>query len=276
LDYQSPAFVDCDARVRAHEAVSLRAEKFSEEAICLLAEEVLTRLTNRFSASPVLKADPPRSHDIEALADALVSSDPDASLNHVIDLHIKGVDRELIYLNYLAEAARLLGERWDADALSFTQVTLGAGRVYVILRALRPTFDSQGFPVVKGKTALFGATPGEDHVLGVTMAADMLRERGWTIDLETNSSHEELVQSASERNYPIIGLSASSQQAILPLTRLIASLRIVSPTSYILVSGELTALKEDVGKLVDADFIAHDAPEAIKEMQRLETSLVAS
>lgn len=265
--------LDGEARLRAHEAVSLRARKFPADALRQLAEEVLTRLASRFQSSSLPEEDVPSEEAIDALADSLISPNPDESLSMVVALQGQGICRDSIYLGYLAGAARRLGERWVADTLSFADVTLGAGRLYIILRALRPAFASKNRCPETGKTALFCSAPGENHVLGVTMAADMFRERGWTIDLRTGVSHDELVQVATERCYPIIGLSASSRRMVLPLTRVIASLRVVNPASYILVSGELTALEDDLGKIVDADFVAHNAPEAIEELHRIAATL---
>ena len=273
MSSQFGSTLDADAHLRAHEAVSLRARKFPADALRQLAEEVLTRLASRFQSAPLPLEGVPSDDAIDALAESLISSDSNEGLSFVISLQKQGVCKDTIYLGYLAGAARRLGERWVEDTLSFADVTLGAGRLYIILRALRPVFTPPNFCPKTARTALFCSAPGEDHVLGVTMATDMFRERGWTIDLRTGISHDELVQAATERCYPIIGLSASSRRMVLPLTRLIASLRVVNPASYILVSGELTALEENLGKIVDADFVAHDAPEAITELHRFAATL---
>ena len=276
MGYETGIGVDFDARVRADEAVSLRAKKFPAEALRLLAEEVLSQLARRFVAPPKPEPGAPTEESINDLADALLSRNSDEGLAYIVGLQNQGVSRDTIYLSYLAGAARRLGERWSADTVSFTDATIGAGRLYVLLRALRPTFAPEKIVSDQGKSALFCAAPGEDHVLGVTMATDMFRERGWTIDLRTGASHEELVKVASERAFPIIGVSASSRRMLIPLTRLIASLRVVNPASYIIVSGELTGMEDDLAKIVDADFIAHDAPEAIEELQRFAAMLEAN
>jgi len=274
--YEMNSAVDLDARVRAHEALSFREEKFPNDALRLLAEEVLSRLASRFVEVPQAENDAPSDESIDALADALISKDDNEGLNFVMALQKQKVDRDTIYLGYLAGAARCLGERWVADTLSFTDVTLGVGRLYVILRALRSIFAPEMICRDTGKIALFCSAPGEDHVLGVTMAADMFRERGWTIDLQTAVSHENLIQIACSRHFPIIGISASTRRMIVPLTRLIASLRVVSPASYIVVSGELTLQEDDLAKIVDADFVAHNASEAIEELHRIADKLEVS
>jgi len=108
------------------------------------------------------------------------------------------------------------------------------------------------------------------------MAADMFRERGWRIDLETGLDHEELVELATKNQYPLVGLSASSDRMVVPLTRLIASLRVTSPVSAIMVSGELTTIEPDLAAIVDADFIPADAPSAIDSITEMLASASTS
>lgn len=256
--------VDNEARARALEAVSFRQKKLPEDALRLLAHEVISRLASKYgSVEPDLTT--PSDREIDELADALIADDPDAGLSFVLDLRRQHISRDKIYLQYIAGAARRLGERWTQDEVPFTDVNIAAGRLYIIIRALRPTFAAE---VAQGAgVALFASAPGEDHTLGVTMAADMFRERGWQIDLKTGLEHDELVDAASKGRYPIIGLSASSSRMIVPLTRLIASFRLTNPAASVFVSGELTAIEPDLAKIVDADSIVTDTPSAIAEME---------
>jgi len=223
----------------------------------------------RYASRPVPDDHVPTQEGIEELADALLSKDADAGLNYVLDLKRQGIPLDTVYLGYISGAARVLGERWVNDEIPFTDVTIGSGHLYVIMRALRPNFIADVADIKKGARALFSPTPGEDHTLGIMMAADMFRERGWQIDLKTGLDHDALVEAASLGGYPIIGLSAGSAKMIVPLTRLIASLRVTSPGTAILVGGELAAIEPELAEIVDADAIADDAPTAIKEIERL-------
>lgn len=269
MNAQSIGLVDYDAGRRANEALSVRQEKLPADALRLLAEEVIARLASRYTELPEPDLQPPADSAIDALADDLLAPDQELALNSVLALKSSGVPGDVLYLGYIAGAARRLGDRWVRDEIPFTDVTIGAGRLYIIMRALRRAFVDNAGDVKQGARALFAAAPGENHTLGVVMAADMLRERGWHIDLETSMDHDELIEAAAAGRYPIIGLSASSEKMIVPLTRLIASLRITSPSSLILISGELTTIEPDLAVMVDADSTAGDAPTAIRELDRL-------
>jgi len=266
--------IDYDAGRRAHEVLSTRAEKLPPDALRLLAQEVIARLASRYTEETPPNLKPPSAAQIEQLADDLLSDEQDKALNRVLALKEDGVARDVLYMGYIAGAARHLGERWERDEIPFTEVTIGAGRLYIIMRALRPNFIGDLADVKTGARALFAATPGENHTLGVVMAADLFRDRGWKIDLQTSLDHDDLVETAAAGRYPIIGLSASSEKMIVPLTRVIASLRVTSPASSILVSGELTAIEPDLADIIDADSIAPDALTAIKELERLSAAFM--
>ena len=267
----SPQRIDLDSRAldSASKAVAFRDKTMSETAIRMLASEVIVRLSERFPAAKVAVPGQPSNREIEAFADALVSSETEAGLSMILGLRDKGVSRDDLYMNYISTAARRLGERWERDEIPFTDVTIGAGRLYVIMRALRPAFVPADIDHADRRRALFVSTPGEDHTLGVTMAADMFRDTGWTIELQVGLEHEALVDCVAERHYPVIGISASSGRMIVPLTRLIASMRLTSPASAIVVSGELVTIEPDLATIVDADGSVGSPDQALAEMERL-------
>ena len=270
---QLTEFFDYDAFTRARNSLDLRKKKLDPEALRLLSEEVISRLAKRYSKADA-KADIPSSEEVDTLCTTLLSSDPDAASDYILGLRAAGKPTETIYMDYIAEAARRLGQWWEEERVSFTDVTIGAGRLYIIMRALRPphygvSSSSRRNPV------LFASTPGETHTLGISMAADLFRDRGWEIDLRTGLDHDEIVQATVERQYAIIGVGASSQRMLFPLTRLIASFRISSPISSILVSGPLAGLEPQLKELVDADCVAMDAPTAIRAMDRMDSEIEA-
>ena len=265
---ESHQFFDPAAGERARNALALAEQKLPGEALELLARDVVNNLARR-CASLIPSVAPPPSEEVDTLCDALISPNTDAALDLVLEFRARGTTTEEIYLGYVAGAARRLGDRWEDDQASFVDVGIGASRLYIIMRAMRPQLLA-GAPKRDDRSpALFASVPGETHTLGVSMAADLFRSRGWEIDLLTGLDHDALVEAAGHDKYSVIGLSASSQRTTVALTRLITSLRVASPLSSILVSGELATIEPDIGVLVDADSVAVDAAKAVGEMQRL-------
>jgi methanogenic corrinoid protein MtbC1 len=256
--------LDREAFERARELFTMRTGALPDTAVHALAAEVITRLERRSANLPDA---PPPEADIDALCDALVSPRDDAAADLVLQARLNGMPVDMIYLGFIAGAARRLGERWDEDRTTSAQMTIAAGRIYAIMRGLRQSFVSDQYMSLGQEHGLFVSTPGETHTLGVTMAADYFRRRGWQIDLRTGLSHHELLAEADRYAYPVIGISASSERSVFPLARLIVALRIRHPGSWIMVSGKIVDLIPEVMTLVDADGIATDAEAALHQMQ---------
>lgn len=258
--------LDRQAFERARTVVTTQQEGLHAESVRLLADEVIRRLERRAAARRAFQA-MPDSAAIDDLCGALLSRDEEAGARLVLQAQSGGMSIDTIYLAYLAEAARRLGDWWDQNRISFVEVTTGVGRIYAIMRGLRRTFVS---PQQRGRAQNvvgFAAAPGETHTLGVTMAADMLRRSGWQVDLRVGLSHDALVEAFAGTDYPIIGLSAAGEHSLVPLARLIVALRICRPDAWILVGGELFEVNPAAATLVDADAVVVDATAAPALMQ---------
>jgi methanogenic corrinoid protein MtbC1 len=241
-----------------------RENRLPETAVHALAAEVMARLERR--APTAAEALPTRLH-VSALCDALLAPQEERAADMVLQARLDGMSVDMIYLGLLAGAARELGVRWDEDRASSAQLTIAAGRIYAIMRGLRQSFVEDQFLRPSQQSALFAAVPGEIHTLGVTMAADFFRRRGWVVDLRTGLSHHDLIRVVSPETYPVIGLSAGSERMVFPMARLIVALRISNPTAWIMVSGKITDLVSDIMTLVDADGVANDVDAALEQMQ---------
>lgn len=222
-----------------------------------LAEDVIARLLQK---SDLRQPQPVQSapSEIDALCDALLSSEPGAGLAFVEDLHARGTGSDSLYLDYVAAAARCLGERWVDDRVSFVEVTLGLGRLHEILRVLGPALFSQRKAPSEGLTALLAPVPGESHVLGIVMAADFLRRNGWQVEVDLCGSLAELRDAAAAADYAMIGLSAGTRRMCDPLGAAVAEVRRASPSSVIVVGGHITELEPDIAEQCGADAVASD------------------
>jgi MerR family transcriptional regulator, light-induced transcriptional regulator len=243
-------------------------------ALHLLAREVLQRMTEARHPTPK-SADWPDIATVHALADALMGSNDTSAATLVDEARIGGADVEALYHDYIAAAVRELGERWAREEASVSQVVIGSGRVYTILRALRPIYATARMKYAGEVMAAFALVPGEQHSLGVVMAADHFRRHGWAIDLKLGMDHDALVAAITAGHYPIVGLSANRMEAVLPLTRLIVALRVRNPGVWIMIAGLACKDHPDLGDLVDADAMIFDLDEAERLMTGVLRSLKA-
>ena len=265
--------LDAGVFARAKEIFAKPSPRLPADAVQALASEVIARLSNRSPAGPLTEGntsevviDRPMDERIDMLCQALLAVDDREATDIVMQAHAEGATVEVLYLGYLAEAARRLGRWWQDDRVGSVEVVIGAGRIYAIMRGLRRLFGPGQLRDARFR-AVFASVPGETHMLGVAMAADLLTMHGWEIDLRAGLDHDRLVAEVGAFAYPIIGLSASSTRMLFPLARLIVALRVSNPGAWILVSGPIVALEPEVAHLVDADAAALDFTEAEAMME---------
>lgn len=231
-----------------------------------LTQEIVNCLSRRL-AGDRRAASGPTSEQLDAFCDALTGRCDHAAADQVREARARGADLDAIYLDYLAAAARRLGERWEQDLTSFWQVSLAGGRIYAIMRELRHEF-APGMSSLR-RHAMFAAMPGDQHTLGASIAADMFRARGWDIQLELSSCSADLVSAFGSSDHDIIGISASRGEQLADLVKLIVSLRCCKLHAFVMVGGHITGDVPDLAAIVDADACAGSPQRAIAVLEEL-------
>lgn len=242
---------------------------FPPEAVGVLVTEIMQRLAKFGPQEPGLDAPAIDADGIAAFCDLLIQPDPADALRFVSDRRAEGVTRQSVYLGYIAGAARQLGIGWEEDRFSFVQVTIGTGHLYALMRALRAEGAALRPRADIRRTALFATVPGEDHGIGITVAADLFRDAGWEIDLQIATTHDALMAHVERSQPHIIGLSLSTEQRLDALVRLVVALRLVVPAAIIGVAPAAQYDAKGLRSLADIDLIFTDAPSARRELERL-------
>jgi methanogenic corrinoid protein MtbC1 len=240
--------------------IERRGQQLSETALRVLAREVILRIS-RTESPPLPAAARPSTSEIEALCDALISYDDHAGADMVRAARLAGMPADGLYHGYIGEAARRLGQRWDRDEATATEVILGAGRIYAILRELRAVFLVEHLDAPPGSEAVIACVPGDMHGIGATIAADSLRRRGWDIALYLGLSHSALVEEIAGRKPTMVVLSVSQSSLTFAAARLIVALRVRCPQVWVLVGGPVVTEDPDVARIIDADAAARSIEE---------------
>lgn len=118
------------------------------------------------------------------LARLLVAADP-AEAFALLDVLQSAAGSLLLYCATVAEpAARGLGDLWAADDCSEFEVSLGLGRLQQAFRRLSAdTAYSRWQPHV-ARVVLVAPQPGEQHMLGAALDAELLWRAGWDAHCE--------------------------------------------------------------------------------------------
>src|SRR6056297_1633963 len=239
-------------------------------AVEMLASDIVQRLARRKLSTPGFDIVVINEDSIADFCKTLIQTQPEAALRFIQERRAEGVTRHDVYLGYITGAARWLGTGWEEDRLSFAQVTIGTGHLYALMRSLRAEDPAYGGAFDRRRHALFATTvPGEDHGIGITVAADLFRDAGWDIDLQVKTDHDRLVTHVEQTEPQIIGLSLSTEQRLEALVRLVIAMRIMAPTAIIGVAPASDVDPKRLNKLVDIDLVFEDAPSACRELDRL-------
>ncbi len=222
-----------------------------DEAVETLAREVVRRLAFRMPRSAPPDHDP-TPEEIDMLCADLLSLDETAGDRFILNARRDGASPEVIYLGYVAGAARRLGEMWEQDRVSFLEVTLATGRLYRIIRGLRHVIDS-GWAALDGKPTLFALAPDETHTLGIEIATDLFRREGWDVEMSVGEDHDSIVARTESNRYQAVVLVANSEGMVTQLVRLVLALRITQPMTKIVVAGNIVAQVDGVDALTGAD-----------------------
>lgn len=260
---EGDAVIDEETFHSALSAATRQAERLEAGMVTELAREVVRRLAEHPKRA-LLKDHHATEAEVDALVQALLSDRHTAASDMLHAMQAEGLPLSEVYIGYISGAARRLGQMWDQDEIGFLQVTLATSRLTAIICGLKKVFYNR-----EGSTrrrALFAACPGEGHVMGVSMAADLFRREGWEIDLEIGQSHDDLLLAQHLGGYPVIGLSASSAAMILPMARFIRAARLLTPGVLIYVAGEITHLHPDIAITVGADGALSDPVAALNEI----------
>ncbi|MEO0893825.1 MAG: cobalamin-dependent protein [Pseudomonadota bacterium] len=245
-----------------------RAKTLPEDKLESLAREALRRLVSKeVTAGGV--GTKPTTAELERLCDALIAPDDTAAADIISEVEKADVAPEFVYLNYLAASARMLGDWWEQDRATFMQVTLGTGRLLAIMRGMSHLFE-RPFSASQ-KSAVFAAVPGEQHIVGLQMAADIFRQDGWHVTSLFGLEHDPLVSDIEQTGADAIGLSMSGAHSLDALVRLVVALHICCPNTPILLSGQGVDALAPKLKWLELDAISGDLNEAKARLNALVT-----
>ena len=269
MDDLGNIILDQDLFVQTSDLFARKQDTLSPEILQDLARSVITRaagLAASQDATAPYTAPPDR---LTAFCEHLLANDPDAGLALIQQERRDGLSARDVYFGYISAAAQHFGRLWQDDAVSFTQVTSASGYLYAMMRALRPVRPDTAPGPDTRKHALFANVPGEDHGIGVSMAADLFARQGWDIDLKLGLEHAELVDRIAATRPDIVGLSLSTPERLVALTRLCVSIRLAVPPTLIAVAGPGAADAGRVRQVADVDFVFTDVDEAQAQLARL-------
>lgn len=199
----------------------------AKDLIDTIEREVIPRLVLAHrSPEPVMGVcearGPPTDAEIVDFSRIAVAQDLDAALAKVDGFARDGLGLESILMDLVAPTARLLGENWQTDLYTFSDVTAGLGLLQKLVQVLGPSFAPDA--PHRGLCVLVAA-PGEQHTLGLFLVGEFLRRAGWGIELVPGLTEEELISLVSTAHVAMVGFTISGENHFAALTKTITAVR---------------------------------------------------
>ena len=204
---------------------------------------------------------------VEHLTKLVLQEDARISVDYVKEMHASGTALEDIYLFLLTPVARKLGEMWEEDESSFTEVTIALWRIKQLMYDLSPIFQQYSEQGKTGSSIMLVPLPGSQHNLGLFMVSEFFAKAGWRIWGELAATEEEIVSMAANEWFDIVGLSASVREQFPQLKELIKSIKAKSKNPHVgiiigsPVFNQFPELIDDLG----ADMVGMDAEDALEK-----------
>lgn len=152
-----------------------------------------------------------------------------------------------LYQGVIAPAMHRIGELWERGALTVADEHLATALTHRVLAALRPPLRvevdaGEPTPSLRKRRVMLAAVEGEQHALGLRMAADVLEEAGFrTIYLGANVPTEALLQAVDSLSPDLLALSATMPELARRLEEVGDEVRRAHPEVGLLVGGQAAA-----------------------------------
>lgn len=217
------------------------------------------------------------STSIKGFVATILSRNPDTFPAFVETKRSEGMSEDMIYSDLLAPAARLLIDLWQDDEVSYTEVTIGLGRLQQLVRKLDAGTPYNGENDPMARSALFAPCPGEQQTFGFFMMEELFRWSGWRTWIETAATRDELVANVRCRWFDILCLSMSRSDNIEDVDATIKAVRRASRNRdiFILVNGRPFIERPDTVAAVGADAFASCGADALQVADKALRSVAA-
>jgi hypothetical protein len=237
-----------------------------------LARTTLASLIHQVVVPRLLHAHPEttpplQSLETKLLARLLVAHDQQAAFAWVAAAYADQGSLATLARRVVEPAARSLGDLWQSDDCSELEVTLGLMRLQSFVRHLHA--DTPRQPPLRRPMVLVVPQPGELHMLGAALDAELLWRAGWNPRVEFPASSDALDALVASTWVDALDLSMSTafrrEHKLAQLGETIAHARVASlnPDLVVVVSGRVFGSHDDIAS-TDAAAAHTGAPTAVQ------------
>lgn len=164
-----------------------------------------------------------------------------------------GISVPELYQRVIAPAMHEVGRLWERGALTVADEHLATALTYRVLAALRPPIHAevQLDDSSAKRRVMLAAVEGEQHALGLRMAADVFEDVGFeTVYLGADVPTEALLQAVASLSPDLLALSVTMPELAPRLEEVALTVNRAHPRLDLLVGGQAASPRTDGGTLV--------------------------
>jgi hypothetical protein len=241
----------------------MRAVPGETSGVTYFASQVVSLLANR-NAKVVAE---PREHLVQRLIVASLAGSKPAFAELLADLKRARVSLAALADVYIPIAARRMGQAWLDDEMSWIDVTIGVGRMQVMLREIGSAWTADQAGDAGHGTVLLIVPDREQHTLGPLVATGQLRRYGVSVCLRIAPNFNELRNLMAERHFDGVLISVATKEKLESVTKTVQFLKtVMSKPTPIIVGGAVMSTVEDPAACTGADFSSNDIGAALEVM----------
>jgi methylmalonyl-CoA mutase cobalamin-binding subunit len=150
---------------------------------------------------------------------------------------------EVVACRYVPEAARLLGEQWLADEISFVDVTVGTERLHGLVRHVDDALGETS--TILGPSALILVAEAEQHTLGAFVLALQLRAAGFSAIVRIAPMASEITDLMAANRFDLALVSLGCTAALGSGAGLVRTLRLLSRGEMCIFVGGSIPVSDD-------------------------------
>ncbi len=201
------------------------------------------------------------------LADASLQS-LEETRKVIVGWQRQGLTLTHIYLNGIAESAKVLGDHWLSDKLSFVDCTIGFSRLHQMLHDYSAEFVTEGRFEPNGYSLLLMTEPGSQHGLGVFMLSEFFRRAGWNVTLANPVDMNDFKRNFQSDWFDVVGLSLATDRHLIEIQQTLPELLAGSVNSALRVflGGPMASLAPDTMTWPRTVLLKGNAIEAVEKV----------
>ena len=202
---------------------------------------------------------------VELLAEACLNS-IEETRKVIIGWQRQGQTLADIYMNGVAQSARVLGERWLSDEMDFVDCTIAFSRLHRSLHEFSAEFLLEGCTEPNGFSVLLISEPGSQHGLGIFMLSEFFKRAGWHVTLAAPQDMSDFKRQFQTDWFDAVCLSIATDRQLQDISLALPPLISESVNSRIklYVGGPMAHFAPEQLGLLGTQVLSHNALKTVE------------